>query len=107
MNGEHIALLSLAGTLLTTLVVSTWRFSAIQTRMLEANRRLEEKEKQQDERLKLLDAIPEMRTAQAHLEKNHSLIPKLESRVAVLETKAEHSREMRAQWRQSRPDTDE
>jgi len=104
---EHHALISLAMTLLGALVVSTWRFSSLATKLLEAVRRLEDKERQQDERLKVLDAVPELVTRVGHLEKNHSLIPKLESRTAVLEARQQHSAEMRRVMMRSRPDADE
>lgn len=104
---EHHALISLAITLLGTLIVSTWRFSSLATKLLESGRRREEKEKQVDERLARLDLLPELVTRVGHLEKNHSLIPKLESRLSVVETRVQHSAEMRRAMFRSRPDESE
>lgn len=109
MTGEHdIAVFTLAVTLLGTVVVSTWRFSSLASTLLAAVKRLETKETQQDERIKLLDEIPAMRNELAHVTKNHSLIPGLLADVKVLQAGAKHSGEMRqVLLRQSRPDKDE
>ncbi len=103
MTGEYISLVGLSVTLLGTLIVSTWRFSALASKLLAAVQKLEEKEREQDSRIKALDDIPAMRVELGHLTKNHSLIPQLVSRVSVLEAGAQHSKEMRAALRRSRP----
>lgn len=107
MSGEHIALLTLAATLLGTLVVSTWRFSSLASKLLVAVEQLQRKDTELEGRLKALDEIPSMRVEIGHLVKNHSLIPALQSRVSVLETQAKHSKEWRREILRSRPDTDE
>lgn len=105
MSSEHIALITLSGTLLATLVVQTWRFSALATRLLTAVQRLEDKEKEQDGRLRLLDEIPAIRSSVAHLERNHSLIPRLETRLGVLEERITSLQ--RNNWRRSRPEEED
>lgn len=104
MSSEHIALIGLAITLLGTVVAA-----GITTgKLLSVVSSLQEKEKQQDERLKLLDLIPEIRSELSHVSKNHSLIPKLMGDIEVLKAQQQHSREMRGVLlRQSRPDIDE
>ncbi len=107
---DHHALLSLAVTLLGALIVSTWRGASLSAKLLAAVQSLEEKDRKQDERLARLDEVPINRQRIEHLERNHSLIPKLFARVETIETKLDlyikHSREMRA-VRQSRPDPGE
>ncbi len=105
MSPEHMSLVGLSITLLGTLSVSTWRFSALASKLLAAVQKLEEKEREQDSRIKALDDIPAIRVELGHLTKNHSLIPRLESRISVLEASAQHSKEIRAlQLRRSRPE---
>lgn len=97
------ALVGLALSLLGTLIVSTWRFASLATKLSATVQRLEDKEKEQDIRLRNLDLIPGFDIRIAHLEKHHSLIPKAMSRLEVLEAHAQHSKEMRQVLRQSWP----
>lgn len=105
-HGLTIALVSLSVTLLGTLIVSTWRFSGLATKLLAAVQRLEEKEKEQDTKLSLLNDIPVMKSEMEHLKKNHSMIPHIASEVRVLQEKAQFSKEMRQIRMGSRPDDD-
>ncbi len=108
MSHEMVGLLGLAVTLLGIVVASTWRFSALASSLTEAVRRLDEKEKAQDERLKLLDGIPAMQLEVEHIKRNHSLIPKHESRLVALEQAAKFSKEWRRlSGRGSRPDVED
>jgi len=107
-GGSHdLALVALSVSLLGTLIVSTWRFSSLSTRLLEAVKRLEDKEKEQDTKLSRLDDIPTMKTELEHVKKNHSLIPKLEGDIRVLQAQVQHSKEMRAIRPPSRPSFDD
>jgi hypothetical protein len=102
--GLTMALVTLSVTLLGTLIVSTWRFSSLATKLLAAVQRLEEKEKEQDTKLSLLNDIPVMKSEMDHMMKNHSLIPHLMGEVRVLQEKAQFSKEMRHIRLGSRPD---
>jgi hypothetical protein len=106
MSSESIALLSLAGLWLASLLVSTWRFSSLATKLLHAVQRLEDKEKEQDSRIRSLDAIPRIEQRLEFIEKHHSLIPRLDSRLAVVEARVNSIKAMRSPWG-SRPDTEE
>jgi hypothetical protein len=103
MNGEVIALFGLGFTLLCTVIASAITVG----KMLEMQRTLAEKEKEQDQRLARLDQIPTMQVTLAHVERNHSLIPKLQGEVEVLKAQQKHSSEMRRVMMRSRPDADE
>lgn len=110
MSHELIGLLALAGTLLGTVIASTWRFSALASKLLTAVQNLERKDGEMEARLKALDALPSMVLRVEYLEKNHSMIPKLESRMVAMEQAAKFSKEWRrlnANGRGSRPDTGE
>lgn len=107
MNGEHIALLGLAVTLLGTLVVSTWRFSSLATKLLSAVQRLEEKDKAQDAQIQLVNEIPAMKVTLDTATKHLSLVPQIMSRLSVVETQQKHSTEMRRLQFRSRPDTED
>jgi hypothetical protein len=103
MNHEIIALLALAATLLGTVVASTWRFSALASKLLVAYEQQREKNQAVDERLKTLE------TRIGQLERNHSLIPRLENRVVAVEQAAKFSKEWRSSvlTRGSRPDSED
>lgn len=107
MTSEHIALISLAGTLLATLVVTTWRSSSLAAKLLAAVTALEKKDAEFEARIKALDAIPRMEQRLEFIEKHHSLIPKIDSRLAVVEARVQSLKEMRSPWRQSRPDSED
>lgn len=94
--GLVIGLVTLSASLLGTLIVSTWKFSSLSTKLLTAVQRLEDKEKEQDSKLSRLDAIPLLQSEMEHVKKNYSLIPRLEGDVRVLQEKAQFSKEMRA-----------
>jgi hypothetical protein len=100
-------LIALSISLLGTLVVSTWRFSSLATRLLSAVQRLEEKEKEQDTKLSRLDNIPVLITELEHVKKNYSIIPRLEGDIRVLKEQAKFSKEMRQVRLGSRPDIDD
>jgi hypothetical protein len=106
MSHEVIGLLALAGTLLGTVVASTWRFSALAAKLLSAVQNLERKDGEMEARLKNLDMLPQLVLRVEHLERNHSLIPKIESRVIVVEQAVKFSKELRALRPGSRPDFD-
>lgn len=102
------ALVGILITLLGALIALTWRSATLATRLLEAVKRGEERDDKIEARLQRLDAIPQLAADVEYMKKNHSLIPELVSRVRVLETRAEFSKEMRAATiRRSRPDVDE
>lgn len=103
MSHEVIGLLALAGTLLGTVIASTWRFSALASKLLTAVQNLEKKDGEFDARLKTLDTLPQLALEVEHLKRNHSLIPKLEGRVIVVEQAVQFSKELRAEKRRSRP----
>lgn len=101
MNGHEIALVSLVVTILVLLLTSTWRISALSTKVADAIDVLEKKDKQLEEDIKAIKAIPVMENRLGMLEKNLVEIP---ARVVVLEQKAQHSKEMRKVLRQSNPE---
>ncbi len=103
------ALVGILISLIGALVAVTWRSSALATRLLDTVKRLEDRDKEQDARLHILDDIPAMRVDIEHLKRNHSLIPKLAGEVEVLKAAAQFSKEMRGVMlkRISRPDPDE
>ena len=87
MTSEVLALIGLSITLLSTLLVSAWRFSGLATSLSASVRELEKRDvdlaKRDDER-------------EAEVKKLASLVPKLTERVAVVEAGQKHSKEMRA-----------
>lgn len=104
---ESLGLVTLAVSLLGTLIVSTWRFSSLAATLLESIRQLQRKDEELDARLKALDSIPQLETRVGYLEKNHSIIPRIAGDVEVLKTQAQHSKEMRRVFLRSRPDEEE
>lgn len=108
MHNEYIALIGLAGSLLATLIVSTWKFSSLASKLLATVQQLERKDAELEARTKAIDTLPAMDVRLGHLEQNHSLIPALSSRVTTLEEQVKHSKEMRqVLLRQSRPDNED
>jgi hypothetical protein len=102
------ALASIVATLLGALIVLTWRSATLATKLLEAVKAGEERDAKIEARLARLDILPTLAADVDYMKKNHSLIPELVSRVRVLETRAEFSKEMRAATlRRSRPDIEE
>lgn len=101
MTSETLTMLGLGGSLLATAIASAWRMSALVAQQRELTTYLREERDKLDVRLRALDDIPELRATCEYMRKNHSMIPRLESRIAVLEAQAQHSKE----WRRiSRPD---
>lgn len=107
---EHITLVGLAVSLLGTLIVSTWRFASLATKLTSTIEMLEAKVSRVEAGLVLLDLLPELRL---RVEQNANVIsrfssewPRISSRLDVIEHAIKHSREMRAvlMGRGSRPD---
>lgn len=111
---DSITIIGLAASLLGTLIVSTWRFSALATKLTSTIEKLEEKVARVERGLDSLEHLPELRIKVSQVEgivqKLSSEWPKLAARCDVMEHAIKHSREMRAvlmQGRGSRPDIDE
>jgi hypothetical protein len=99
-----IGMLGLAGTLLGVVITSTWRFSSLATKLTDTISQLQAKAKDletKDEEIKgkyiILDKVPNLEFRIAQLETLHGNIPGILSRVAVLETQAQFSKELRQQ----------
>jgi len=111
MNHPDLTLITLAFSLLGTLVVAVWRFSGLASKLLSAIAELKEKDSALETRLKVLDemAQSQMKTATEleFLKKNHSLFPKILSRLEVLEVKVLSVDRWRWQGRGSVPDKEE
>lgn len=114
MIGSDTATLSLAATLLGTLVVSTWRFASLASKLTSTIEKLEEKVARVERGLDALEHLPELRIKVSQVEgivqRLASEWPKLAARCDVMEHAIKHSREMRAvlmNARGSRPDIDE
>ncbi len=117
-SGMVLGLITLAISLLGTVIVTTWRSSAVTTglRMMveQLDKRIAEQKIDQaksiaefEEKHEALKAIPELLARMSQVERNHSLIPKALDRVLVLEEAVKHSKEMRAVvLRRSRPEED-
>jgi len=99
-TSEVVAILGLGGSLLATVIVSAWRMSALVAQQRELNGYLREEREKLDVRLRALDDIPEMKAQLEYVRKNHSLIPRLESRISVLEAQ----RKLSSEYRRSSPD---
>ncbi len=117
MSHEIIGLVALAISLLGTVIVTTWRSSAVTTglrmmldllekRMAEQKADQAERMADLDERQESLRAIPEIVLRLTQLEKNHSLIPRALERIIVLEERGKHETEFRKSFR-SRPETED
>lgn len=111
---DSITIIGLAASLLGTLIVSTWRFSALATKLTSTIEKLEEKVARVERGLDSLEHLPELRIKVSQVEgivqKLASEWPKLAARCDVMEHAIKHSREMRAvlmNARGSRPDIDE
>lgn len=107
MSHETVGLLALAVTLLGTVLASTWRFSSLASKLLASVEHQEARDTETKQELKVLRDIPAMRQDIEYLKKNHSMIPRLESRLVAVEQAAKFSKELRAMRGVSRPDTDE
>ena len=105
MSHEILGLITLAISLLGTVIVTTWRSSAVTTELRLMIAHLDKRINEQNERQKAVETIPTIQTDIEYLKKNHSMIPKLSGEVEVLKAKADFSKELRAQ-RASRPDFD-
>lgn len=116
-----VSLAGLVFTLLTALVVSTWRFSALTTRLLSRIESAKEKEDDLDEKLKILEQIPVMRrdldVTQAAVKDATGAISKLQTRASrvdertkTLEDRIGSIKSMVSPWNKppspSRPDPD-
>ncbi len=109
MSHELIGLLGLSATLLGVLVTSTWRLSALSSKLLAAVEAQKADSAEVKRELQALKTIPQLEIRIGHLEANHSLIPKIESRVVAVEAAQKFSKEWRRfnnHGRGSRPDTD-
>jgi hypothetical protein len=104
---DSITLIGLAASLLGTLVVSTWRFASLATKLTATIEKLEEKVERVEAGLVTLEKLPELRIKvdqlDAMLSKISSEFPRLVSRCDVLELAIKHSREMRAVLVNNRP----
>jgi hypothetical protein len=104
-----LTLITLAFSLLGTLVVAVWRFSTLAATLLGAIAELKERSSAQDARLKMIDDMAQAQmkiaTEIEFLKKNHSVFPKLMSRIDVLESKVLSVDKWR--WRDSKLDSGE
>lgn len=101
------ALASLVVLLLGTLIALTWRSATLATKLLLAVSSLEKKDDELTAKLVALDKIPGIEQRLTFAERHNSEMPKLVSRVLVLEQAAKFSKEMRGVLlRRSRPDTE-
>ena len=111
MISESVAIIGLAVSLIGTLLVSTWRLSALATQMKAENERLASRVAQYEAKSAALDkvAMLEMQIAQQSsvIGRMSSEWPRALGRISVLEEKAQHSKEMRAMARASRPDLED
>jgi len=103
MSGGEISIaigvLTLSGTLLAALVTTTWRFSSLATKLTDTVKQLQQKDDELKNKFEIIEKVPGVEFRVEQLEELYSHIPNLLSRVAVLEAKAEFSKEMR----QSKP----
>jgi hypothetical protein len=107
MSNEMMGLLGLAVTLLGVVVTSTWKFSALASKLLTAVNHQREDAAEMKARLKALELIPQLELRMGQLERNHSLIPKIDARLVAVEQAVKFSKELRTMRRGSRPDVGE
>ncbi len=105
--GEYIALGSVATGLVLNAITYGWKGGSAGTTMKAAIDALAEQQKKIDARYERLERVPLLEQRIEYLERNHSLIPGLKGDIEVLKAHQQHSRELRAVMRRSRPDTDE
>lgn len=96
---QYLPLLAIAIAMIGTLVVSTWRFATLSTKLTTAVDHLKEKEKEQDEHIKNIAKIPILEQQMGFMQKNFNKVPGLEHKVQRVYDQLN----MRA----SRPDTEE
>lgn len=106
MSHEMLGLLGLAATLLGTVVASTWRFSALASKLLAAYEQQRETSAEIKHQLQALEKIPTIELRVSQLERTLSMIPRLENRVVAVEQAVNFSKEWRRLNRGSRPDND-
>jgi hypothetical protein len=102
-------------TLLLALIGAVWRFSASNARLEKTTEALMERDEEMGERLRALERIPVLEQRIGQLEgtvsKATSIWPKLESRIALLEQRANRASTDKFQAvrvpRPSRPDPEE
>ena len=110
---DSVTIIGLAASLLGTLIVSTWRFAALATKLTSTIEKLEEKVERVEAGLVALEKLPELRVKvdqiDAMMSKLSSEFPRLAARCDVNELAIKHSREMRAitTGRGSRPDLED
>lgn len=93
---ELLALASLIGGLIVTIVATTWRSASLTTKLVVATERYEEDRRQLAEKTKELEKVGDHERRLGMLEKNFGEIPNVRERVIVLEQKAGFSAERRA-----------
>lgn len=107
MTGEIVALLGLAVALLTTVIASTWRLSALSSTFLvtinEHKRELAEVKAKHA----ALDKIPAMEQRLGQVEGIVVQVPKVIERVVAVEQAVKFSKELRQIKRGSRPDIED
>ena len=101
------ALVGILITLVGALIALTWRSASLATSLLEAVKQLRTETEELKSRTKALDTLPQLHQQVAFIERHHSEIPKMLSRITVLEEAAKFSKEMRRVMFRSRPDTED
>lgn len=101
------ALVGVLITLIAALIALTWRSATLASKLLTAIQQLEKKDTELEVRLGRLDALPQIEQRLVFVERHVSEIPKVLSRVTVLEEAAKFSKEMRRVMFRSRPDTED
>jgi hypothetical protein len=106
-----LTLITLAFSLLGTLIVAVWRFASLAATLLSTIAELKVQNAAQDARMKLFDDLAQehmkMSTELEYLKKNHSLLPKIMSRLEVIEVKVLSVDRWRWQGRGSVPDKED
>lgn len=104
--GEYITMGTVAFGLITNAIVYGWKGGSGHTTIKAAIDSLTKAQEKLDSKTAALERIPVLENRLGYVEKNHSLIPRLEGDIKVLQAQAGHSKEMRAvmQRPQSRPE---
>lgn len=94
---EVIALLGLAGTLLATVITTTWKSASLTTKLVLATERYERDRAELNAKTEAIEKIPDHERRIGMLEQNMSLIPPLKERVLVVEQHVGFSKQIREQ----------
>lgn len=109
MSHEMLGLLGLAVTLLGVVVTSTWRFSALASKLLAAIDQQRADAAEVKAQLKAIEKIPQHEMRIGQLETITGTFSKVADRVLILEQARKFSKEhkLRIPGRGSRPDNDD